>query len=66
MAQDTMTHPEVRPFQVDVLEEDLDDLRRRILATRWPEKETVEDQSQGVQLATYVVEKGKPFLVVVE
>jgi pimeloyl-ACP methyl ester carboxylesterase len=52
MAQDTMTHPEVRPFQVDVPEEDLDDLRRRIAATRWPEKETVEDFSQGVQLAT--------------
>ena len=52
MAQDTMTHPEVRPFQVDVPEEDLDDLRRRILATRWPEKETVEDQSQGPRLAT--------------
>jgi hypothetical protein len=52
MAQDTMTHPAVRPFQVDVPEEDLDDLRRRILATRWPEKETVEDQSQGPRLAT--------------
>src|SRR3712207_2550967 len=52
MAQDTMTHPEVRPFQVDVPEEDLDDLRRRIAATRWPERETVEDESQGVQLAT--------------
>jgi pimeloyl-ACP methyl ester carboxylesterase len=43
---------EVRPFQVDVPEEDLDDLRRRIAATRWPEKETVEDQSQGPRLAT--------------
>jgi pimeloyl-ACP methyl ester carboxylesterase len=52
MAQDTMTHPEVRPFHVDVPEEDLVDLRRRIEATRWPEKETVDDQSQGVQLAT--------------
>src|SRR5688572_30411757 len=47
-----MTDLEVRPFQVDVPEEDLDDLRRRILATRWPEKETVEDQSQGPRLAT--------------
>ena len=46
------THPAVRPFRVDVPEEDLDDLRRRIEATRWPEKETVEDQSQGVPLAT--------------
>jgi pimeloyl-ACP methyl ester carboxylesterase len=48
----TMTHPEVRPFHIDVPEEDLDELRRRILATRWPEKETVDDSSQGVQLAT--------------
>src|SRR5215217_5211899 len=52
MAQDTMTHPYVRPFQVDVPEEDLVDLRRRIAATRWPSKELVEDRSQGVQLAT--------------
>src|SRR5688500_3192099 len=46
------THPAVRPFSVDVPEEDLDDLRRRIAATRWPEKETVEAQSQGPRLAT--------------
>src|ERR687897_877950 len=46
------THPAVRPFRVDVPEEDLDDLRRRIEATRWPSKELVEDRSQGVQLAT--------------
>jgi pimeloyl-ACP methyl ester carboxylesterase len=43
---------EIRPFQVDVPEEELDDLRRRIEATRWPERETVADESQGVQLAT--------------
>jgi pimeloyl-ACP methyl ester carboxylesterase len=43
---------EVRPFQVDVPEEKLDDLRRRITATRWPSKELVADRSQGVQLAT--------------
>jgi pimeloyl-ACP methyl ester carboxylesterase len=42
----------IRPFHVEVREEALDDLRRRIAATRWPEKETVEDQTQGVQLAT--------------
>jgi hypothetical protein len=48
----TMTPPEVRPFHIDVPEENLDDLRRRILATRWPSKELVEDRSQGVQLAT--------------
>jgi len=42
----------IRSFSVDIPEEDLDDLRRRIAATRLPEKETVEDESQGVQLAT--------------
>src|SRR4051795_8768235 len=42
----------VRPFHIDVPEEDLDDLRARILATRWPERETVENQSQGPRLAT--------------
>jgi pimeloyl-ACP methyl ester carboxylesterase len=46
------THPAVRPFRVDVPEEDLDDLRRRIAAALWPTKELVEDRSQGVQLAT--------------
>ena len=43
---------EIRPFHVDVSEEALDDLRRRIAETRWPEKETVADETQGVQLAT--------------
>ncbi len=43
---------EIRPFQVEVPEEDLDDLRQRIAATRWPSKELVDDRSQGVQLAT--------------
>src|SRR5215471_17723160 len=46
------TIPAVRPFRINVPEEDLDELRRRVLATRWPDKETVADQSQGVQLAT--------------
>src|SRR5918911_1575833 len=41
----------VRPFHVDIPEEDLVDLRRRIAATRWPESETVADDSQGVRLA---------------
>jgi hypothetical protein len=41
----------IRPFKVNVSKGDLKDLRNRILATRWPEKETVADQSQGVQLA---------------
>ena len=42
----------IRPFYVDIPDEALDDLRRRIAATRWPEKEPVSDASQGVQLAT--------------
>ena len=42
----------VRPFQIKVADEALADLRRRITATRWPDKETVADESQGVQLAT--------------
>jgi len=42
----------IRPFEVAVLQEDLDDLRRRLAATRFPEKETVADQSQGVPLST--------------
>src|SRR4051812_35651241 len=46
------TATEIRPFQVDSPEEALDDLRRRIAATRSPTKELVEDRSQGVQLAT--------------
>jgi pimeloyl-ACP methyl ester carboxylesterase len=46
------TPPAIRPFRVEVPEDDLVDLRQRIMATRWPEKETVADQSQGVQLAT--------------
>src|SRR5947209_8973313 len=45
-----MTRTEVRPFRINVPEEELVGLRRRILATRWPERETVADQSQGVQL----------------
>ena len=43
----------IRPFQVvNVPDAELTDLRRRINATRWPERETVTDASQGVQLAT--------------
>ncbi len=42
----------IRPFRIEVPQADLDDLRRRLQATRWPEKETVADQSQGVPLAT--------------
>ena len=42
----------IRPFHLEVLEAELTELRRRIKATRWPERETVTDASQGVQLAT--------------
>jgi pimeloyl-ACP methyl ester carboxylesterase len=42
----------IRPFQVNVRDADLTELRRRIEATRWPERETIADDSQGVQLAT--------------
>src|SRR5512146_2638529 len=41
----------IRPFRVNVPQAALDDLRRRIAATRWPDKETVADPSQGAQLA---------------
>jgi pimeloyl-ACP methyl ester carboxylesterase len=41
----------IRPFKVEVPQAALDDLRRRIAATRWPDKETVADRSQGTQLA---------------
>jgi pimeloyl-ACP methyl ester carboxylesterase len=42
----------IRPFRINVPEQDLTDLRQRLLATRLPDRETVSDQSQGVQLAT--------------
>jgi hypothetical protein len=42
----------VRPFHVDFPEDAIVDLRRRIAATRWPERETVDDDSQGMPLAT--------------
>src|SRR5689334_14481925 len=42
----------LRPFRVNVPEGELTELRRRINATKWPERETVDDSSQGVQLAT--------------
>ena len=48
MADDTS----IRSFRVDISDEDLAELHRRIVATRWPSKELVPDRSQGVQLAT--------------
>ncbi|HEV8527718.1 MAG TPA: epoxide hydrolase N-terminal domain-containing protein, partial [Actinomycetes bacterium] len=50
MSSTVETAMEIRPFHVDVPDEALDDLRRRIVATQWPEQET--DPSQGVPLAT--------------
>jgi pimeloyl-ACP methyl ester carboxylesterase len=41
----------IRPFRINVSEEAIADLHRRLASTRWPDKETVSDQSQGVQLA---------------
>jgi pimeloyl-ACP methyl ester carboxylesterase len=46
------TDESIRPFEFHATDEDLADLKRRILATRWPDRETVADDSQGVQLAT--------------
>jgi pimeloyl-ACP methyl ester carboxylesterase len=46
------TSTEIRSFQIEIPEEQIDDLRQRIAATRWPTKELVPDRSQGVQLAT--------------
>src|SRR5688572_33205999 len=50
MAQATQSA--VRPFRIEISQASLDDLRKRVLATRWPTKELVGDRSQGVQLAT--------------
>ena len=51
MSSTVETAMDLRPFRVDIPDEALEDLRRRIAATNWPEKETVADQSQGVPLA---------------
>jgi pimeloyl-ACP methyl ester carboxylesterase len=50
-AASAATNDAIRPFHINIPEEDLVDLRRRVLATRWPDRETVMDQSQGVPLA---------------
>jgi pimeloyl-ACP methyl ester carboxylesterase len=52
MSSTVETATEIRPFHVEIPEEQIADLRRRIAAMRWPSKELVEDRSQGVQLAT--------------
>lgn len=51
-AQGTSLDESIRPYHINIPEKKLTDLKRRILATQWPERETVDDQSQGVQLAT--------------
>src|SRR5262249_1503396 len=45
-------NPDIRPFRVNFPDTDLAEMRRRVKATRWPDKETVPDAAQGVQLAT--------------
>jgi hypothetical protein len=50
-AQETREDVAVRPFHVSFPPSDLEELRRRVEATRWPEQETVADDSQGVPLA---------------
>ena len=52
MAPASSREAEIRPFQFHATDEALADLRRRIAATKWPEREVVPDASQGVQLAT--------------
>ena len=47
----TCAMPEIEPFTLDVPESELTDLRRRLADTRWPEKETVDDWSQGIPLS---------------
>ena len=46
------TAAEIRPFQIEVPEKQVAELRGRIAAARWPSRELVDDRSQGVQLAT--------------
>ena len=51
MAEKSADATAIRPFTIETPESDLDDLRARIVATRFPEQETVDDISQGPQLA---------------
>src|SRR5277367_2115828 len=50
--ENKMAKDAIRPFHVEFPQDALVDLRKRVAATRWPEKETVADATQGVQLAT--------------
>ena len=51
MSTTVETTTEIRPFHAEIPQQEVDDLRRRLAATRWPDKETVGDASQGVPLA---------------
>jgi hypothetical protein len=50
-SEQTTNATAIRPFTVDVPQPEIDALRARLAATRWPDKKTVDDRSQGVQLA---------------
>ena len=52
MSSTVQTATDIRPFHIEIPEEELAELHRRIAAARWPSKELVQDRSQGVQLAT--------------
>src|SRR5258708_19247042 len=52
MSTTVQSATDIRPFHVDIPEDKLAELRRRIAAIRWPSKELVSDRSQGLQLAT--------------
>jgi hypothetical protein len=52
MSSTVATTGDIRPFQINIPDQVLDDLRQRIGATRWPSRELVADRSQGVQLAS--------------
>ncbi|HEX4518398.1 MAG TPA: epoxide hydrolase N-terminal domain-containing protein [Gaiellaceae bacterium] len=52
MSTTVETGTAIRPFHVELPDDAIDDVRRRVAATRWPSKELVADRSQGVQLAT--------------
>src|SRR4051812_49660935 len=52
MAERSANATAIRPFTIETSQSELEDLRDRIAATRWPSRELVEDRSQGVQLAT--------------
>jgi hypothetical protein len=52
MSSTVQSATEIRPFHVEIPKEELADLRRRLAATRWPERETATGATQGVQLET--------------